>query len=126
MEGSSRLTLVQVFSSPSGVTISTVFILSLCGWVFFANWSPNLDQVAISKAESLAYQLYHSQASTKKVSRSVASDDQGLQGSLGKDPWGNPFQYVVHRTNDQLKVRVWSKTRPDLVRQIDFELKNAQ
>lgn len=128
MEGRPKLSLVQIFSSPSGVVLSTLGIVGACAWVFAINWNPNLHELTRARAESLAYQISQAHLSQKGAQvRSVASAQvQDWEGSLGRDAWGRPFQYVVQQSGGGLVVKVWSQTHPELVSELKMSVDSSR
>jgi type II secretory pathway pseudopilin PulG len=91
-------------------------LLSLLGLVFFAllpAWNRHRTEAKLinaqRQAEVLAYQAFEIyRSSAKDPTRGPASASQG-GGSLGTDPWGQPYRYkILNAGKDQLKVQIWS------------------
>lgn len=113
----------QVFNTTDvlSITIATGLIFMFCfniGWSFY---TPKFSSTI--KAESLinAYQIWEIQNNNTEKSRRSNKEQSGIvrelanqsdiekQGTIGRDPWNNPYHYQI-RVPDDLKkqIIVWS------------------
>lgn len=110
--------------------IFSLGFIGLLALIFIPSWNHHREQVRLldakRHAEVLGYQLFeiYGEASrnTYPVPKpgtrapasipSLSSETEGLQpdrGSIGNDPWGQPYRYkIVSAKTDRLKVQIWS------------------
>ena len=111
----------MVKSSTVGAFIALVLA---CGLLFGPLLQNSEEQVRIKSlavAQSVGYQAWElerrreqSQTATSSAGRSPSSIqptdfNQPVTGSLGQDPWGQPFSYKIRSEGQQKVIDVWSE-----------------
>lgn len=95
---------------------------------FIQSPEKELRDKARRKAESLAYQLIEIERGPKAQSRGPASTGpRESLGQIGKDPWGQPYEYHVSKQDTDLYLKVISRgpdqadSGDDVIFEINFE-----
>lgn len=111
-------------------------LLGLCGIIIFTPWNRHMQDsqvgLAVQKAEVVGYQVIQiyneslkgSQSKSEKSARVPASVDSSAAfqagsirsvGTMGQDPWGEPFHYRLLASDKPgyVRILVWS-TGPNL------------
>jgi type II secretory pathway pseudopilin PulG len=96
-------------------------LLALVGLISLPSWIRHLEEEKVidaqRHAEILGYQVFEIYGEAARntysipasSSRSPASAQPAVAGSIGKDPWGQPYRYkILSSSGSELKLQVWS------------------
>lgn len=105
----------------TSLSILTLFVVLIgCGLLLKPLYAPRNDTLAEkarNKADGLAYQLLeiNSQLRQERGPASESSESSysemqdRTEGTLGVDPWGQPFNFKVIKSSAKPRILVWSK-----------------